>query len=98
MRSLFVLLAVLIVLVALFVFSGIYNVAAVQQDSSVTSWLLATVRDQSVANHSQGIHPPLLCLFVSFCPTLVASLEENAKVLKTILSGTVMNTWQGSGN
>jgi len=58
-RSLFVLL-VLVVLATLFFFSGLYDVAAVRPHSSATSWLLATIRDRSVARHSRTIQPPAL--------------------------------------
>jgi len=58
--TLFVLLVVLATLVVLFVFSGTYNVAAVEPDSAVVSWLLATIRDQSVAKRSKEITPPPL--------------------------------------
>src|SRR5437870_13916842 len=57
---LFVLLVVLATLVVLFVFSGIYNVAAVEPDPAVVSWLLATMRDQSVAKRTKEITPPPL--------------------------------------
>ncbi len=63
MRILFSTLFVLLVLIALavlFLFSGFYNVAAVQPHSPFTRWLLATLRDQSVAKHSQIIQPPSL--------------------------------------
>jgi len=52
--TLFVLL-ILIALAVLFLFSGLYNVAAVQPHSPFVHWLLATMRDQSVARHSQTI-------------------------------------------
>src|SRR5919198_3482481 len=57
---LFVLLVVLATLMTLFVFSGTYNVAAVEPDSPVVGWLLATMRDQSVAKRSKEITPPPL--------------------------------------
>lgn len=60
MRTIFGALFVLVVLAVLFLFSGFYNVAAVQPHSPATRWLLATIRDQSVARHSQTIQPPSL--------------------------------------
>jgi mono/diheme cytochrome c family protein len=63
MRILFSTLLVLLILIALavlFLFSGLYNVAAVQPHSPFIHWLLATMRDQSVAKHSQTIQSPSL--------------------------------------
>ncbi|HEV8713682.1 MAG TPA: cytochrome c [Candidatus Binatia bacterium] len=63
MRTIFgalLILFILVVLATLFLFSGLYNVAAVQPHSAVANWLLATIRDQSIAKHSQTIRPPSL--------------------------------------
>lgn len=57
--AIFILL-VLVFLAALFVFSGRYNIAAVEPHSTAERWLFATVRDQSVTSHSQVIQPPSL--------------------------------------
>jgi len=55
--AIFILL-VLVFLAALFIFSGRYNIAAVEPHSAVEQWLFATVRDRSIASHSQVIQPP----------------------------------------
>jgi mono/diheme cytochrome c family protein len=55
-----VLFLAFVVLVVLFVVSGTYNVAAVEPHSAVVSQLFATLRDQSIAKHSQDIQPPPL--------------------------------------
>lgn len=56
-RAIFILL-LLVILAALFIFSGRYNIAAVEPHSTAERWLFATVRDQSVTSHSQVIQPP----------------------------------------
>jgi mono/diheme cytochrome c family protein len=60
MRALLAAFLVLLIIVVLWIISGTYNVAAVEPHSDVMNWLLATVRDRSVVNHSQEIHPPSL--------------------------------------
>lgn len=45
---------------ALFVWSGIYNVAASTDHLSVTTWLFEKVREQSIATHSSWIEAPPL--------------------------------------
>ncbi|MGE0716642.1 MAG: c-type cytochrome [Alphaproteobacteria bacterium] len=49
-----------LVLAALFVWSGIYNVSASRQHLDVTTWLLDIVRRQSVRTYSLGIETPPL--------------------------------------
>ena len=60
MRVFFGAFLVLLIFIVLWMISGTYNVAAVEPHSEAMNWLLATVRDRSVANHSQQIHPPSL--------------------------------------
>ena len=60
MRVLFAACLVLLIIVVLWIISGTYNVAAVEPHSEAMRWLLASVRDRSVANQSQAIHPPSL--------------------------------------
>lgn len=55
--AIFILL-VLIFLAALFIFSGRYNIAAVEPHSTAEQWLFAIVRDRSIASHSGVIQPP----------------------------------------
>ena len=57
---LLVLFLAFVVLVVLFVVSGTYNIAAVEPQSAVVNQLFATLRDQSIARHSQDIQPPSL--------------------------------------
>lgn len=59
MRFLFTLL-LLVVIVAVVIWSGIFNIAAVSSPSSVERWLFAQARDRSIAKRSQGIQPPSL--------------------------------------
>jgi cytochrome c553 len=58
--SLGVVLALLATAGAVFVWSGLYNVAASRDHFWVTTWLLETVREQSVATHSAFIETPPL--------------------------------------
>lgn len=60
MRTLFAAFLALLIIVVLWIVSGTYNVAAVNPHSDAMNWLFATVRDRSVANHSQEIQPPSL--------------------------------------
>lgn len=53
-------LCFLIVLIAAFVWSGSYNVAASVPHWKMTHWLLGKVRDQSISTHSKGIIVPSL--------------------------------------
>ncbi len=55
---LFIILVLLIAVVAAFLWSGSYNVAATVPHWRVTHWVLGKVRDQSVAAHSKGITVP----------------------------------------
>ncbi len=57
---LLVLFLAFVVLVVLFLVSGTYNIAAVEPQSAVVNQLFATLRDQSIAKHSQDIQPPSL--------------------------------------
>lgn len=54
----FALLALFIVGVLAFVYSGIYNVAATSQDSALVRWLLHTTMERSVESRSEHIKPP----------------------------------------
>jgi mono/diheme cytochrome c family protein len=59
-------LAVIITLVALiiiglaFIYSGVYNVAAINPPGSLETWFFSTISDNSVESHSKGIIPPPL--------------------------------------
>lgn len=58
--TLLVFVAVLVVAAGLFIWSGAFNIAATKPHYVVTRWLLATVREQSIAAHSEKIEPPPL--------------------------------------
>lgn len=49
-----------VVWVAVFTWSGIYNVAATDPHWEITIWFLEKVRERSVSVHSRGISPPPL--------------------------------------
>lgn len=54
-------IVILIVIAGLaFIYSGIYPIGADQRHSSITFWLLETVRKRSIANASQDITVPSL--------------------------------------
>jgi mono/diheme cytochrome c family protein len=53
-------IAFLIVVVTVFVWSGAYNVAATVPHWKVTHWFLEKVREQSITTHSRGITVPSL--------------------------------------
>lgn len=42
---------------AVFMYSGVFNVAATVVDSPLLSWVLITVREASVANHARDVAP-----------------------------------------
>jgi mono/diheme cytochrome c family protein len=54
--------AVIIVVVLLggaaFVYSGVYNVAATNDDSAVVRWLLLTTRERSIEHRAEGLPSP----------------------------------------
>ncbi|TFZ33902.1 cytochrome C, partial [Pseudomonas syringae] len=50
----------LIVLGAVFVWSGIYNVAASKDHLRITTWILTLIRERSIATHSFKIEVPAL--------------------------------------
>jgi len=56
----FIILVLLVVAVAVLLWSGSYNVAATVPHWRVTHWVLGKVRDQSIAAHSKGIIVPSL--------------------------------------
>jgi mono/diheme cytochrome c family protein len=63
MRILMTVVTTLIVLVAmgaLYVWSGVYNVAASEPHDPVVRWFLTTLQSQAVAAHSDGIAPSSL--------------------------------------
>lgn len=63
MKLVFTLTAILcflVVLIAVFVWSGRYNVAANVPHWDVTHWFLGKVRDRSISSHSKGIIIPSL--------------------------------------
>jgi mono/diheme cytochrome c family protein len=43
---------------SIFIYSGIYNVAATIPHSSLMEWLLSTISDRSVIHQAEGISPP----------------------------------------
>lgn len=45
---------------ALFVWSGVYNVAAGKEHFRITNWVLAIVRDQSIKTYAGGVEAPNL--------------------------------------
>lgn len=52
--------ALIILAVCVFIWSGVYNVAADVPHWGITFWLLDQARSRSVAVHSSGINPPPL--------------------------------------
>ncbi len=59
--TLFIILGLVMVVGAVFVWSGSYNVAATAPHWKITHWFFGKVREQSIAAHSQGIIiPPLI--------------------------------------
>ena len=58
--SLLIVILFLIAVLAAFVWSGRYNVAATVPHSSLAAWFLEQVRDRSIEFHSKGIQPPTL--------------------------------------
>lgn len=63
MRTLVSTLGVLLVLVAIaagLIWSGTFNVAATHPHYDATRWLLVTIRNRSIAEHSADIEPPAL--------------------------------------
>lgn len=57
---LFILIVLLIVGFFLFVYSGVYNVAATEPHMDVVRWMLNTIQEQSVRNHAEGVTVTLL--------------------------------------
>lgn len=53
-------IVVLLILVVLFINSGIYNVAANYPDKAPVAWILSTTMDHSVRRHATGIKAPAL--------------------------------------
>ena len=45
---------------ALFIWRGMYNVSAAEPHTALVQWLLATVRDRSIASHSESLDIPNL--------------------------------------
>ncbi len=60
MRVLFTTLIILVIIATFFIWSGMYNIAAVKPHSTAVRWLFSTVRDRSIGSHSQEIKPPSL--------------------------------------
>ena len=50
----------LIVLSIIFIYSGVYNVSAINQDTGITKWVLETTSDNSVEHHADDIKIPNL--------------------------------------
>jgi len=53
--TLIVIVCFLVVFIAVFVWSGVYNVSARVPHWSITAWLLEEVREQSISTHSRQI-------------------------------------------
>lgn len=51
---------VVIAIGIIFVYSGIYDVAASQPDGAVTRWVVTTTRDRSIERRTSGIAVPVL--------------------------------------
>lgn len=64
MKSVVIALEILIILLIaallLFVYSGWYNMAASEEHTGVTRWLIETTRTRSVRSHAEGIQVPPL--------------------------------------
>jgi len=63
MKVLITVVATIVVLVVLglaFVFSGVSNVSAENQDSSLVKWILSAASDRSIERHAKGIEVPAL--------------------------------------
>ncbi len=62
MKQLLIFLGILIVVVAvfflIFIYSGIYNVSALDHHSAFVSWVLSTTMEKSVAHHAKDIQVP----------------------------------------
>lgn len=56
--AMLVIVEVMIVGAAVFIVSGVYNVAASRDHLSITNWILTVVRDRSIANAASGISVP----------------------------------------
>ncbi len=54
------LLVLLIGLILLFIYSGVYSVAATAPHTRLTEWALSTAMKHSVRRHARGIEPPPL--------------------------------------
>jgi mono/diheme cytochrome c family protein len=52
-------IAVLVVLgCCVFIYSGVYNVAASQVDNAIVQWMLQTVREQSIERRAKNVRVP----------------------------------------
>ncbi len=49
-----------IILGIIFIYSGLYNVSAMNQDKGIIKWVLETTSDKSVDHHSDDITVPNL--------------------------------------
>jgi mono/diheme cytochrome c family protein len=62
MKTILSTVIVIIVLIvaggALFIYSGTYNVAATNQDTGFTYWLLDTTREESIERRAEDVVPP----------------------------------------
>ncbi len=55
-----IVVAVLISGYLIFIYSGIYNISALDPHNSVTNWMMVTVRDNSIKFHAKNIKAPNL--------------------------------------
>jgi len=60
MKSLIAIICIVAAGIAVFVWSGIYNVSTTEPHWKVTAWLLEEARDRSISAHSKGIAAPAL--------------------------------------
>jgi mono/diheme cytochrome c family protein len=62
MKNFIVTLLTIVVVVLLtgagFIYSGVFNVASTNKDSTLVSWLLSTIRERSIEHHSSNIVVP----------------------------------------
>ena len=59
-RAFFILICFFILGSVIFIYSGIYNVAATVPHSEIATWVINTIKMSSVRKHSEGIKEPSL--------------------------------------
>jgi Cytochrome c, mono- and diheme variants len=58
--TLIVFVVVLIAAFFIFIYSGVYNISAIESHTGLTEWVLTTAMDQSVRSHADGVKVPAL--------------------------------------